>query len=158
MKKIIAIAMILGFGFKALAAGYGAAGCGLGSLVFEGKNEWYEQTMAATTNATFANQTFGITFGTLNCDANKLNASSEKAQVYIAGNKNAVLNELALGQGDSVSVLSHIFNCSNTASFADLMKSNYDKVISNKDLSSEKIVENINQILGSSKVCNTNLG
>ena len=45
------------------AAGYGAAGCGLGSMVF-GSKPGAEQVVAATTNGTFGSQTFGITFGT----------------------------------------------------------------------------------------------
>lgn len=156
-KKLILMTMVMGFGFKVFAAGYGAAGCGLGSMVFEGKNEWYEQVMAATTNG-IASQTFSITLGLLNCDANKLASRTERAKVFVAANKNAVVNELALGQGEAVSVLSNIFNCSNSSEFSGLMKSNYKKVISSDQLSPEQIVENMNTILSTSKACGANLG
>src|SRR3569832_2714255 len=45
---------------------YGSAGCGLGSIVF-GSQPGFIQILAATTNGTFASQTFGITSGTSDC-------------------------------------------------------------------------------------------
>ncbi len=157
LKKILAVTIILGFGLKTFAASYGAAGCGLGSVVFEGKNEWYEQVMAATTNG-IASQTFSITLGLLNCDANKLASRTERARVFVAANKNAVVNELAIGQGESVSVLANIYSCSNSSEFTGLMKSNYKSVISNDIISSDQIVENIDKLITDSKVCDANLG
>lgn len=159
MKKILVLVALVGYGFNAMAAGYGAAGCGLGSMLFEGKNEWYEQVLAATTNGALSgNQTFGITFGSLNCDANKLALKSEKAKVFVAANKNAVVNELAAGQGESVAVLANIYNCSNSSEFATVMKSNYSKVVSSEQLSTEQIVENMSTVVRDSKICDANLG
>ncbi len=158
MKIIAALTLMLCFGIKTFAAGYGAAGCGIGSIIFEGKNQWFEQGMAATTNALFFNQTFGITFGSLNCDANKLALKSDRAKVFIAANKNAVVNELALGQGETVSVLAHIYNCKSATEFADLMKSNYSNVVSSRELSTEQIVKNMDAVLQSSKMCQADLG
>ena len=48
------------------AGGYGSAGCGLGAIVF-GSKPGMIQVLAATTNATFYSQTFGITTGTSEC-------------------------------------------------------------------------------------------
>lgn len=158
MKKILVLIALVGYGFNALAAGYGAAGCGLGSMLFEGKNEWYEQVLAATTNATLANQTFGITFGSLNCDANKLALKSERAKAFVAANKNSVVNELAAGQGESVAVLANIYNCSNSSEFASVMKANYGKVVSSEELSTEQIVENMDTVVRESNICDANLG
>ena len=45
---------------------YGLAGCGLGSLVFESQ-PGFVQVLAATTNGTSWNNTFGMTSGTSNC-------------------------------------------------------------------------------------------
>ena len=51
---------------SAMADGYGPAGCGLGSMIFE-PDSGFTQVFAATTNGTSGNQTFGITSGTSNC-------------------------------------------------------------------------------------------
>ncbi len=156
MKKALALVLILGFEFETLAAGYGAAGCGLGSIVFEGKNQWYEQVMAATTNG-IASQTFAITFGSLNCDANKLASKSDKAKIFISANKNSVINELAIGQGETVSVLSNIYSCSNDSNFGQIIKSKYSQVITGAEVSTEQIVDNINKVILDSKICGGDL-
>ncbi len=44
-------------------------GCGLGTMVFDGQQGKVYKVLGATTNGTSGNQTFGITFGTLGCDA-----------------------------------------------------------------------------------------
>ena len=67
MKKVMAAAILVAFGAVAFAEDYGSAGCGLGSLVF--KQNDGTQILAATTNGTFGSQTFGITFGTSNCNS-----------------------------------------------------------------------------------------
>jgi len=157
LKKLLAVSIIMGFGFKTFAASYGAAGCGLGSIVFEGKNEWYEQVLAATTNG-LASQTFSITLGLLNCDANKLASKSERAKVFVAANKNSVVNEIAMGHGESMTVLANIYNCSDASKFNHLMKSNYNRIILDEQMSSEDIVNNLDVIMSESKVCEANLG
>src|SRR5512137_902647 len=48
------------------SGGYGAAGCGLGSMAFN-KQPGIFQILAATTNSLTGTQTFGITSGTSNC-------------------------------------------------------------------------------------------
>ena len=70
MKKIIAGVILASASSLALANASGPAGCGLGStVVFPDANQWYQHVMAATTNATSGNQTFGMTSGTLGCEA-----------------------------------------------------------------------------------------
>src|SRR5580658_9609667 len=61
-------------------AKYGTAGCGLGSIVF-GNKAGIVQIFAATTNGTFATQTFGITTGTSNCS--DTSGGSASAKVFI---------------------------------------------------------------------------
>ncbi|MCO5112596.1 MAG: DUF3015 domain-containing protein [Bdellovibrionaceae bacterium] len=151
MKRLMLVLLV--FGFSAKAFGYGAAGCGVGSLIFEGKNEWYEQVLAATTNATLGNQTFGITFGTLNCDANAINAKVEKANVFVAANKISVMNELAKGEGETVTVLAQMFSCQTPAVFADTIKSNYELIITDTNMSAAEIVENMDLVIKSNHAC-----
>src|SRR6186713_935077 len=63
---------------NAAADGYGPAGCGLGSMIFE-PDSGFTQVFAATTNGTSGNQTFGITSGTSNCDPGAAKTASAKA-------------------------------------------------------------------------------
>ena len=64
------------------ANGYGAAGCGLGAIVF-GSKPGMIQVLAATTNATFYSQTFGITTGTSECGGGAVKVQAEQKNITI---------------------------------------------------------------------------
>jgi hypothetical protein len=100
--------------------GYGMAGCGLGSVVF-GQQTGMVQIFAATTNGTSGNQTFGISSGTLNCGESSRTA---KAEQFIDVNKVAIENDMARGQGETLTALSQVMACTNTNFSAD-MRSDY---------------------------------
>src|SRR5437868_5113862 len=117
MKTLILIVAILGFVASANAAGggsgaaalkgtgvYGVAGCGLGSMVF-GNQEGAMQVIAATLNSTGV-QTFGITSGTSNC-GHGLFAKAE-INSFIQSNSVALENDIARGQGETLSTLNNM--------------------------------------------------
>lgn len=105
-------------------AGYGLAGCGLGSIVF-GPKAGKVQIFASTTNGIYGNNTFGITSGTSNCDIPQM---GQQAAVYIEVNKDIVKKDAARGQGDTLVGLSHILNCSNQALFSQKIQENYGQI------------------------------
>jgi hypothetical protein len=57
MKKLIAGAMLLGASTLAFAQ----PGCGVGAMIWKGQPGIAPHVLAATTNGTFGNQTFGMT-------------------------------------------------------------------------------------------------
>ena len=135
MKKLI-VAISLSFFFSGTlfaAKGhpkpkYGAAGCGLGALIF-GAKPGMIQIVSATFNSTFANQTFGITSGTSNCAVK--NKKSTAAKVFIEANKIALQNDSARGFGETLDSLLEIYSCDGSAK-ADV-QSNYKMIFSNTD-------------------------
>ncbi|MFX4543447.1 DUF3015 family protein, partial [Acinetobacter baumannii] len=92
---LVAVAAL---GSVAHAAGHLDAGCGLGRLRFK-EDKPVHQILAATTNGTFGNQTFGITPGTLGCTSGGLIKASKERQVFTAANFRALEKELAAGKG-----------------------------------------------------------
>lgn len=108
MKKMIvlgAVVLSMGVTSSAFAGGYGAAGCGVGNLIFQGKKDKVSQVLAATTNGTLFNQTLGISFGTLNCDATGLVVASKEADTYAAKNYDSLAKEMAAGSGEHLDTL-----------------------------------------------------
>lgn len=103
---------------------YGVAGCGLGSVLL-GAKKGIIQVVAATINGTSANQTFGITFGTLNCD---IPESGMQAAVYIENNREVVTKEAARGNGETLVGLANILKCSDQNAFNSGVQSNFEKV------------------------------
>ncbi len=92
------------------AAGYGSAGCGLGSIVI-GSDRGPEQIFAATTNGTFGSQTFGMTSGTSNCgDHGLLNLSKER-EIFASENYTSLVKEMAQGKGENLNILAGMYQC-----------------------------------------------
>jgi hypothetical protein len=94
----------------ALAANYGSAGCGLGSLVFEPSDE-FVQVFAATTNTTSASQIFGITSGTSNCAPEEESASLDQ-KAFIHHNYANVVRDAARGNGEYLAAFATLLGCS----------------------------------------------
>ncbi|GEM_PF-1034896 len=107
MKKILATVIALSFSSAAFAADYGSAGCGLGSLAFQ-KNDM-TQILAATTNGTFGSQTFGITFGTSNCNAEGMVKLSMARESFIEANYKDLSRDAAAGKGEYVNSLAVLY-------------------------------------------------
>lgn len=113
---------------------YGTAGCGLGSMVF-GKEEGAMQIIAATLNGTGV-QTFGITSGTSNCGKGLL----AKAEVnsFIQSNAIALENDIARGQGETLSTLNNMLGCD--AQFSNTLQKNFKNIYAPSVDASEQIV------------------
>jgi len=134
--------------------GYGSSGCGLGSMLIEGDNTWWKQVLAATTNGISGNQTFGISSGTLNCDS-PTPGKMAQIEAYIEANKMALANDIAKGDGETVSGLSKVYGCENNAAFGQALKSNYRTIFPSYDVTTNSMASEINSI--ASNVCNTQL-
>lgn len=154
MFKIISFFFVVSlFTTSAFAAKYGAAGCGLGSMVFEGDQTWWKQVLAATTNGT-GFQTVAITIGTSNCDApTPLKVGS--AQAYVEANRVALANDIARGNGETIVGLSKVYGCDDSAYFGKALKSNYSSIFASTEASSSEITNNINSVAANS--CNTRI-
>lgn len=126
MRKLLTLGVFLGLlsGANAFAAGYGTAGCGLGSIVF-GNKPGFVQVLAATTNGTFASQTFGITFGTSNCGESAVAAGPK---VFIEANKEALAKDMSRGSGETIRNLSAVAGCKDSAQVGAHLQRNFQSI------------------------------
>ncbi len=127
---------------------YGPAGCGLGSMIFE-PNSGFTQIFAATTNGTFANQTFGITSGTSNCDSGS--GGSKSAKVFIQTNREALAKDIARGSGETLSSLSQLAGCNSSAAVGSSLQRNFKAIFPQASMSDEQVVNNVMSSLRSDK-------
>ncbi len=154
MRKLLFVVAALVMTSSAFAAKYGSAGCGLGSMIFEGDQTWWKQVFAATTNGTSGSQTFGISFGTSNCDS-PAPLKVGQAEAYVEANKVALANDIARGNGETVVGLSKVYGCANTTEFGRALKSNYTMIFPNTTANSKDITHSINTV--ASTACNTSI-
>ncbi|MFA5584255.1 MAG: DUF3015 family protein [Bacteriovoracaceae bacterium] len=154
MRKLLCLTVLMTLSSSAFSARYGAAGCGLGSVVFENDQTWWKQVLASTTNGTSGTQTFGITFGTSNCDA-PTPLKVTQAQAYVEANKVALANDIARGSGESIRGLSKVYGCSDSNSFGRDLKSNYENIFSSQVVGAAQITRGITAV--ASESCGINI-
>lgn len=153
MKKLLVVALVALSASSAFAAKYGSAGCGLGSMIFEGDQTWWKQVLAATTNGT-GFQTIAITLGTSNCDS-PAPLKVGQAEAYVEANKVALANDIARGNGETIVGLSKVYGCTNTTEFGQALKSNYAAIFPSANADASQITHNINAV--ASTTCNTQI-
>jgi hypothetical protein len=130
MKKIIA-GVLLAASSSVTFAAYGPAGCGLGTeVIFKDANEWHEHVLAATTNGTSGNQTFGMTSGTLGCQA--ANGPLAGVQTFMDNNMDQLAMDVSKGQGETLDALAQIIGVqySDHSAFNAAMQANFDVMFS----------------------------
>lgn len=150
MKKTLALIAAL-FGFvlvgnpqQAQAAPYGDAGCGLGSMLF-GAQPGLVQVLAATTNGTFANQTFGITTGTSNCGLS--GGAVVNARNFVETNRETFAKDAARGDGETIATLASIAGCSDQKAVGQALQRDFNKVFASVQTSDRQVSANVIDVL-----------
>ena len=121
----------------AVGAKYGLAGCGLGSVFFGAKLP----VLAATTNGTSGNQTFGITSGTSNCTDTDSGKASAKA--FIETNREELAKETARGKGESRASLAAIAGCSDTKAVSGRLQRNFKTIFPSQTATNDQVSDAI---------------
>lgn len=114
MNKTLLASLMLGAAMmlNAPANALDSTGCGLGSMAWRGQSGIIPQVAAVTTNGTFWNQTFGITFGTSGCDPNgRVTGGTQKMILaFVENNMEQFALDAAAGQGETLTTLAGILN------------------------------------------------
>lgn len=148
MKKMIAAAVLAAMPFTAAQADPDA-GCGLGSMIFAGKTGLTFKVLAATTNGSSGNQTFGMSFGTLGCDGKGTVTSREKISMFIDNNLDNLARDMSRGEGESLDTLAALWGMDSAekAQLSTLAKNNFGQVFSSESVTAQDVVNNLNALM-----------
>ncbi|MDA9556640.1 DUF3015 domain-containing protein [Vibrio sp.] len=124
-------------------------GCGLGTMIFDGKEGKPFKILGATTNGTSGNQTFGITFGTLGCDGTGKIDYKQKVAMFIDGNMDNLARDIARGEGQTLATLSEAWGISSEdkGTFNQLAKQNFVELYHSENVTSQDVLNNLNTIM-----------
>ncbi|HER62408.1 MAG TPA: DUF3015 domain-containing protein [Desulfobacteraceae bacterium] len=155
MKKFITASFILSA--MAMSSAHAApnnVGCGLGSMVFEGKSGIPEQVLAATTNGTFGNQTFGISSGTLGCAKDGVVQKYAAADAFTGANMEKLARDMSVGEGEALETMAELMGIADEhkASFFQASKDNFSKIFSSENVTSEQVLTSLNDVMASDQV------
>ena len=132
------------------AAGENNVGsCGWGSKVFEGQKGIAPQVLAATTNGTFGNQTFGVTSGTSGCTQDGAVSSTWKTSMFIDGNKERLARDMSQGGGETLDSLAHLIGVADKdrAAFNRVTRENLARIFPSTDAPTEQVVTALREVL-----------
>ncbi|MGF1910706.1 DUF3015 domain-containing protein [Vibrio kasasachensis] len=150
MKKLLAVAALAAtLPLSQFAMADQDIGCGLGTMIFDGKSGKVFKVLGATTNGTSGNQTFGITFGTLGCDGTGTISSSEKLALFIDGNMDNLARDIAKGEGETLATLSEVWGVqeADKAAFNTLAQENFAEVFKSENVTSQEVFANLNNLV-----------
>lgn len=120
-------------------------GCGLGSLLWNGKaDSIVSQAFQATTNGTFGNQTFGITTGTLGCTTPSKVVKNEQLNHFVKTNMDNLAKDIAQGRGESLDAFAELLQVpvEKRAAFAARLQSNFAKVFTSDQVVLAEVIDN----------------
>ncbi|WP_404365020.1 DUF3015 domain-containing protein [Marinobacter sp.] len=142
MKKLIAGAMLMGASTLAFAQ----PGCGVGAMIWKGQSGIAPHVLAATTNGTFGNQTFGMTTGTLGCQTNQ---SVRSMAMYMDSNIDKVARDMSRGAGENLDTLAVLLGieASDRDDFRQLLQDNFATIFPSSDTTSDQAVNAIVALL-----------
>jgi hypothetical protein len=156
MRKIpVIVAMFLMFTVvsSALAAGYGAAGCGFGGLVIK-ENRILPQIGAWFLNGLYGNQTFAMTSGTSECGGKKGVTANGDQEQFVKNNYDSLAKEMAVGAGEGLNTLSDLLGCpaERHENFASYTQQNYPALFKDETTAPAEMLATLKKGLSSEPV------
>ena len=142
MKKVSMLVAGAALAFPMLASAN--PGCGLGSQVFEGQEGVFAHVLAATTNGTSGNQTFGMTSGTLGCDTSKPVVA---AAVFLNDNMDQVAEDMSQGEGEALDALAELLGVSDKDAFAATTQQHFNQIFTSETATAEEVMANIESVI-----------
>ena len=153
MKKLVICALAFGLiaSGDALAQTRGAnnAGCGLGSMVWEGSEGVFPQVFAVTTNGTFGTQTFGISSETSGCAPNGKVTLNQKTAMFIGPNINRLAQDMSRGDGETLASLADVMQIApeDRAAFYAVTQKNFERIMPDENATAEDVADGLFAVL-----------
>ena len=141
MKKIIGL--IAAVGLTASLYANDNTGCGLGSILIKNQNTSVTQALAATTNGTSGNQTFGISSGTSNCSKPNNFVSNDKLNKFVTDNMDELALDISAGKGETLSTVAKLMNVEDTTAFSAKLQANFSNIYTNENVTSATVIDSL---------------
>ena len=141
MKKIISL--IAAIGLTTAVYANENTGCGLGSMIIKNQNSTMLQAIAATTNGTSGNQTFGITSGTSNCNKPNNFVSNDKLNKFVEENMDELALDISAGKGETLETVAKLMNVENNSEFSAKLQANFSNIYSSQNVTSANVIDSI---------------
>jgi len=145
MKITLAAALLLATSHSAMAVAPGGENCGWGNMILEGKSGLANHMLAATTNGTSGNATFGMTFGTNGCSVDgELTYGGERLAWF-----DNILDEystaVAIGHGEALNAVAVMMGIEqqDRLHFDAVMHNNFEQLFPAVDTTAQQVLDSM---------------
>lgn len=148
-KTLVSIALLASVSASSAFAAQENTGCGLGTMLFDGKSGVGPQILAVTTNGTSGNQTFGISSGTLGCTQDGVVTSSEKLSMFTSSNMDNLARDMSVGHGESLETMASLMGIEeeDKANFYTTAQQNFDQIFTSENVTAEEVLASLNEVM-----------
>lgn len=149
MFKKTAIAALLILAPVGVALADKDVGCGLGTQVWAGQSGVIPKVLAATTNGTFGNQTFGITTGTLGCSSDGVITAANRLPMFAGANLDQLSAEMAAGQGEALEAMAELYGiaAADRPAFYQLAQQQYAQIFSSATVTAGEVLAAVDSLM-----------
>jgi hypothetical protein len=131
-----------------------SAGCGVGTILFEGQKGPVPQILAVTTNGSFGNQTFGITSGTLGCERDAVVRSPTKVRMLMISSLDSLATDVARGQGETLESLAALMAVEpdHRARFFAALQGGFGRIFPSENVTVDEVIVSMNAVFAEDQV------
>jgi hypothetical protein len=150
MRKILMIAAFSIVASSSVAlAGDPDIGCGWGTQAFRGNSGVLYKVVAATTNGSFGNQTFGISSGTAGCNQGGVIKAEAQLNMYAGANIDQLASDMAAGQGEALETLAQLIKIENADKpvFFQLTKAHFGELFPSADVTAGEMLGTLGTLM-----------
>jgi hypothetical protein len=154
----ISAALVLALGAHGVAAQgqetASSSGCGVGTILFEGQKGPAPQVLAATTNGSLGNQTFGISSGTLGCERDAVVRSPTEVRMLMISSLDSLATDVARGQGETLQSLAALMAVEpeHQALFFASLQGDFGRIFPSENVTADEVIVSINAVLAGDPV------
>ena len=125
-----------------------STGCGLGSMAWRGQSGVVPQILAVTTNASFGNQTFGISSGTSGCDQNgRITGGTQRMVLnFLENNMEQYALDASRGEGETLDTLAGIMEVDKNV-LATKVHDNFALIFPHDDVDAVEVTLNLFKVM-----------
>jgi hypothetical protein len=125
------------------------AGCGLGTVLWEGKDGKVWKLFASTTNQWAGTQTIGITLGSSGCGTGGTVKKSARVQTFVGSNFDQVARAMAVGEGETLEALAVLLEIapSDRDVFYRLTQSRFSTIFASERVTAGDVVTSLSAVM-----------
>ena len=124
-------------------------GCGLGTQLWEGSSGTLPKLLAGTTNQWLGTQSFGISSATSNCSRGGVVTAEHRVKMFVAGNFDRVVREMAIGGGETLDSLAALLEIDDVdrVAFTDLGFRHFSELVPSLDTSAGELLSTLEELM-----------